>query len=189
MKTLFSILLLSAVVLPGCSTVGDAVGGVMGDTARTTQVAATRVAGAVTREDAPDSLRDVGRPDDVGDAVMTPVRDLNLRKVDVPDVLLRIERPYEVTIRGCRAVVDEIHALDAALGPDYDRLPLPESDSRMQRAGLGLIGSAMGDLIPFRSVVRRVSGASARENELREFYRVGIVRRGFLRGIARERGC
>jgi len=182
---MISRLLIPVVMLSACASVDSAID----STARTTQSAATAVAGAITREEAPQRLNDVGRPDDLGDAIMTNVKDLNLRKVDVPMALLAIRRPYDEPPKGCAAIVKEIHVLDEALGPDYDRLPLPQMDSQMQRTGLGLIGSAIGGLMPFRSVVREVSGASARERELRDYYRVGIVRRGFLRGLARERGC
>ena len=183
--------LLAPLALLGACTTMKKVDRTFDDGVRAVARTPSAVAGAITREDAPESLDRVGRPDDLGDAMMTPVRDLNLRKVEVPAALLRISRPYGDIPRSCDRIALEIAELDDALGPDYDRLPLVDATSRtkVERAGLGLLGSAMGDLIPFRGVVRRLSGATKEERELREFYRIGIVRRGFLRGISDERGC
>lgn len=171
--------------LPGCSTLERS--------AEVTRTAATEVHGAVLREDAPESLDQVGRAGSLGDAVMTPVKDLNLRRVEVPEAVARVGYPYATTAPGgelsCELIALELAELDAALGPDYGAEMSEEERERLERAGLGLVSSAMGDLIPFRGVVREVSGAKREERALRAAYRRGVVRRGFLRGVAMAKDC
>ena len=169
---------LPIVLLPlaGCSTVG-----------KTTQSANTAVQSAIVRQDAPGSLDDVGRAGNLGDALMTPASDLNIRKADIPLVLVMIDDPYENVPESCGELRVKVAELDAVLGPDYD--VESESEGRTKKAGLGLVSSAMGDLIPFRGLVRQVSGAKKRERNMREAFRVGNVRRGYLKGIAAERDC
>ena len=164
----------------GCSTVQSGM--------QTTRVAATKVHGAVVREEAPRSLDGVGRAETLGDAVMSPVKDLNLRKVEVPEAISRIFDPY-APVKNCDLIHIERAELDAVLGPDYDAEMSLEERELLEQAGLGLVSSGLGSLIPFRGVVREVTGASREERELREAFRKGVVRRGFLRGQSAARNC
>ena len=175
--------ILSVALLGACSTVEKA----WDDGARTTRTAATEVHGAVVRQDAYSSLDAVGRAEDWDDAMLVPAKDLNIRKADVPPILLTVEDPYAPAPRTCGELRAHLAGLDAALGPDYgDEKP---EESKMEKGGIRLVASAVGDLIPFRSVVREVSGSAKRERRIREHYRIGNVRRGYLQGVARERGC
>ena len=58
----------------------------------------------------------------VGDAVQAPLEDLNLKREEIPEVLLQARgAPYAVTGLGrCAAIGAEIARLDEALGPDID---------------------------------------------------------------------
>ena len=161
----------------GCSTMD-----------KTTRSVNTAVRDAVIRQDAPDSLAEVGRADNLGDALMTPATDLNIRKADAPLVLVRIGDPYANIPETCPQISVAVAELDAVLGPDYDQGSV-EDKWKMEKTGLGLVSSAMGSLIPFRGLVREVTGAKKKERQLRELYRVGNVRRGYLKGVARERDC
>ena len=163
--------------LGGCSTMD-----------KTTRSVNTAVRDAVIRQDAPDSLAEVGRADNLGDALMTPATDLNIRKADAPLVLVRIGDPYANIPGTCPELDVAVAELDAVLGPDYDQ-ESGEDKGRVEKTGLSLVSSAMGSLIPFRGVVREVTGAKKKERQLRELYRVGNVRRGYLKGVARERDC
>ena len=175
--------ILSVALLGACSTVEKA----WDDGAQTTRTAATEVHGAVVRQDAYSSLDAVGRAEGWDDAVLVPAKDLNLRKTEVPPILLSIEDPYAPAPEICGELRAHLAGLDAALGPDYgDEKP---QESKVEKGGMALVASAVGDLIPFRSVVREVSGSAGRERRIRELYRAGNVRRGYLQGVARERGC
>ena len=175
--------ILSVALLGACSTVEKA----WDNGSRTTATAATEVHGAVVRQDAYSSLDAVGRAEGWDDAMLVPAKDLNLRKADVPPILLTVEDPYAPAPRACGELRAQLAGLDAALGPDYgDAKP---EESKVKKGGIRLVASAVGDLVPFRSVVREVSGSAGRERRIREHYRAGNVRRGYLQGVARERGC
>jgi hypothetical protein len=71
------------------------------------------------------------------------------------------------------------------LGPDLDAADEQEDDSEFDASGLlsGAIGGIVG--LPYRSIVRRLSGAAGRERVLRDAIFAGMVRRAFLKGAAR----
>jgi len=125
---------------------------------------------------------------DIEEVAKTPLRDLNIDARDIPTVLvMAAEDPYKTTGLGrCAALTREIAALDEVLGADYD---IASGDGR-DRISEGRIGqSLVGSLIPFRGIVREVTGAAANERALRAAYTAGMVRRGFLKGLGEARGC
>lgn len=127
-----------------------------------------------------------------GQAATAPLDDLNLRRQQVPEILISARQaPYAAEgLDSCRPVVAGITALDGALGPDVDE-PEPETGTGDQaaNAALDLVRDTATDFIPMRSWVRRLTGAAARDREVQAAIRAGLVRRGFLKGIALERGC
>lgn len=128
----------------------------------------------------------------VGQAATAPLDDLNLRRQEVPEVLIAARRaPYAVEgLRRCATVIAQIDDLDEALGPDVDQ-PVAAAGTGDQAAGVALdmVRDTATDFIPLRSWVRRLSGAAAHDREVQAAIRAGLVRRGFLKGIARERRC
>ncbi|WP_231680886.1 hypothetical protein [Brevundimonas sp. AAP58] len=128
----------------------------------------------------------------VGAAATAPLDDLNLRRQEVPEVLIAARRaPYDTQgLRQCRAVLAQIEELDEALGPDVDQ-PEPEQGTGEQAGGaaLDVVRSTATDFIPLRSWVRRLSGAAAQDRAVQAAIRAGLVRRGFLKGIAQQRRC
>lgn len=132
-----------------------------------------------------------------GDAVLTPFSDLNLRRAPIPPKLEAIVSPYEpIRDTSCTGIAKEISELTAILGPDIDAF-VDESDPTMrQRAGEGAadlaldqVASAVTGFIPYRSVLREASGASAHERRLREVYDRGAQRRAYLKGVGASKGC
>ena len=108
-------------------------------------------------------------------AVITqPLNDFNVAQPEIPAILLRAkDAPYEAPMgRDCRALRSEIGDLDKALGPDLD-----------------LARSAVSGLIPFRGVVRYVTGAEKRAREINEALIAGTVRRSYLKGYGEELDC
>ncbi|MFC3215346.1 hypothetical protein [Novosphingobium panipatense] len=78
--------------------------------------------------------------------------------------------------------------LGEVLGPDY----VPGHGTKENRAGkLAEAGgkTVVNALIPFRGLVREVSGAAPAERRYNAALDAGLVRRGFLRGLAVARGC
>ena len=44
-------------------------------------------------------------------------------------------------------------------------------------------------ILPFRGILREVTGAAENDRALRAAYTAGMVRRGFLKGLGLGRGC
>lgn len=126
------------------------------------------------------------RPD-VGDVAMTPLNDLGIANKDIPEILLRaVLGPYEMEhMHTCNSMTSEILKLDDVLGDDYDAYAEGKGGFDVGRAAQGLVGS----FIPFRGVVREVSGAAGKDREMAAAITAGMVRRGFLKGVGQERGC
>lgn len=121
------------------------------------------------------------------DVVATPVTDLNLRKDEIPPLLLTAqEKPYDLTgLSRCAQIASAIGDLDAVLGEDID-----VAQERDRRTSAGRIAqSAIGSFIPFRGLIREISGANAQERKLQTAIYAGSVRRAFLKGIGQQRGC
>lgn len=117
----------------------------------------------------------------------TPLRDLNLLKDGIPPVLQAAARdPYATAgLARCAEVAAAVEELDRLLGPDFDR-------ADVERGGLtaGKVAqSAVGALIPFRGLIREVSGAASAERQLQVAIFAGATRRGFLKGLGLQRGC
>jgi hypothetical protein len=122
-----------------------------------------------------------------GDVVATPATDLNLKKNEIPPLLLAAEqRPY--VLRGldtCRQLGGAIGELDAVLGDDVD---VPQNDGRKMSAGR-VAQSVVGSLIPFRGLIRELSGANQSDRALQAAILAGVARRSFLKGIGQGKGC
>lgn len=118
-----------------------------------------------------------------------PVRDVGIAKDKIPPVLQQaLEAPYAVPNGRCRVLTSELVQLDTALGPDFDAMPAKGDDKLTQLAEAG--GEmVVNSLIPFRGIVREVSGAAAADRHKRAAVNAGLARRGFLRGLARARHC
>jgi hypothetical protein len=130
------------------------------------------------------------------DAAMAPLTDLNLRRTEVPALLDAIRSPYEpIQVVNCRAIAAAVTDLTNILGQDSDAPPRPEA-SLSDQAGSGAadltlntVSSTMTDFIPFRSIVREATGASAHERKLRAAYERGVTRRAYLKGVGAQLGC
>lgn len=125
------------------------------------------------------------------DVATQPAEDLNLKKTKIPEELQEVEQaPYSMEgISGCRSIQNAVKRLDKVLGHDLD---VVEEDSKgdKRRKTAGSIGkSLVGGLIPFRGLVREITGAAAEERRYNQAVYAGVVRRSFLKGIGKQRGC
>lgn len=136
-----------------------------------------------TQAPAPVVKRDV----DAMDVATTPITDLNLRKDEIPQLLIDAQvRPYDLNgLTRCNQISAQIEQFDAMLGDDID---LPQSAG--QRVSAGRVAqSVVGSLIPFRGIVREVSGANDQRRRFQLAIEAGIARRAFLKGVGQQRGC
>ena len=129
------------------------------------------------------------------DAALTPLEDLNLRRVPIPPLLDAIASPYEpVKDRSCKGIGAEVAALTNILGADVD-VPEPTEDMKDKAAdgaaklALNEVSDVAGGFIPYRSIVRFATGASEHERKLRAAYERGMRKRAYLKGIGASLGC
>jgi len=135
---------------------------------------------------------------DVAQAMTTPLADLNLVHALIPPVLGdAVRAPYAEPPDGtCAGLTAHVQSLDAALGPDLDT-PATANDPGLVERGVGLAGQAATSsvrgaaesVVPFRSWVRRLSGAERYSREVAAAIAAGTVRRGYLKGLGQARGC
>lgn len=126
----------------------------------------------------------------VGRIATEPARDVGLRRVPVPPVLEAARaNPYSLSnARTCAGIGGELRDLDTALGPDFDAPPARSGNRAGRIAEAG--GRAVVDtIVPFRGVVRELSGSAEADRRMQAAVDAGLARRGFLRGLAQARGC
>ncbi|CAN5241344.1 hypothetical protein BH10PSE13_BH10PSE13_26350 [soil metagenome] len=125
-----------------------------------------------------------------GEIVTQPVHDVGIDKKKVPLILeTAVEAPYAAPRgKGCPPVTNEMASLNEALGPDFGQGAAANENKLGAVAAAG--GSAIvNTLIPFRGLVREISGAAPAERRLAAAVSAGMARRGYLHGIAQQRGC
>ena len=122
---------------------------------------------------------------------MQPAKDVNLHKDKIPVRLQEIRKsPYDLSgIEGCRAITTEISSLRPLLGPDVNEDPKLSKAEKRERKASRLAGGIIGGLIPFRGIVREVTGANASQRRYQAALAAGFARRSFLKGIAIGKGC
>lgn len=126
---------------------------------------------------------------DATEVAKTPLRDLNIDGRDIPEALkVAVENPYETRrLKTCNLIIADIAELDRVLGADYD---IAEEGDDGLDISAGRIGQkVVGSVIPFRGILREVTGAAGHERTLRAAYTAGMARRGFLKGLGLGRGC
>ena len=123
---------------------------------------------------------------DAVDVITTPAGDLNLRKDEIPPLLLAAQQdPYGLAgISRCTDITAEVSRLDAVLGDDID---VAQSTSKPSAGRVAQ--SVVGSFIPFRGLIREISGASEQERKQQYAIYAGSARRSFLKGIGQQRGC
>jgi hypothetical protein len=125
-----------------------------------------------------------------GSIAVQPLRDINAKKTVIPPALQRaIAAPYAPAgTANCAQIQSGLRALNAALGPDFGTGTAHNEDRASQIATEG--GKAVvNSIIPFRGLVREVSGAAPAERRLNAAIDGGYARRGFLRGMAAAKNC
>lgn len=128
-----------------------------------------------------------GRDPSLGDAVATPATDLNLKKDAIPPLLLTAQsRPYDLAgLRRCSDLAAAVTQLDSVLGPDID-LPI---DPKTSITAGRVAQAAVGAFIPFRGLIRELSGANEQDRKIQVAIQAGFARRAYLKGVGEARGC
>jgi hypothetical protein len=134
----------------------------------------------------------------MGSAAASPLDDFGITKTEIPTVLEKAqENPYLMPAGpSCIAIAVEIHELDQALGPDYDAPVAENKASLMDKASdvaedqaVGAVQRTAEGLVPFRSWIRKLSGAERHSRHVSACITAGSVRRAFLKGLAAYQHC
>ena len=132
--------------------------------------------------------------ENLGAAVVAPLRDINVVRSQIPDLLkTAMADPYAPPSAGCAPLKAEIDNLDAVLGDDYDD---PKDDGKgdpesggLSKPVLGVVARTITDVIPMRGWVRRLTGAERHDQLVRDAIKAGFVRRGYLKGLQNAGTC
>lgn len=119
-----------------------------------------------------------------------PARDVGMSKREIPPILEKaFADPYSLKgLKSCASLAKEVRDLNAVLGPDY----AVANEYQENRAGkLAEAGgkAIINSIIPFRGLVREVTGAAPADRHMNAAVDAGLARRGFLRGVHLKQGC
>ncbi len=124
----------------------------------------------------------------------SPLRDLNMLRTKIPEVLLQaLADPYERPGSGrCIDLIARLNPLNDALGDDLDLTAKAGEDGMMAKGkttALTMASGAASDVIPFRGWIRKLSGAEQHDKYVQAAITAGAVRRAYLKGMGEAKGC
>jgi len=172
-------LLLFSVLVSACATASNSASGTTAD-------------GSVSATD-----RAIQRSSDgFEDAALSPLEDVNLKRDKIPEEFKEIRNPYNVDPEvSCENIAKEVNMLDGLLGRDWD-IPPPDKKGLSERAAdgastafLDTVASGASGFIPYRGIVRTVSGANSHATKVRKAYERASHRRTFLKGMGLIKEC
>lgn len=134
----------------------------------------------------------------VTNAAVTPLSDFNIVREEIPEVLASAQKatyalPEDLS---CGALSIRIHKLDEVLGADLDTPASANQPSLLERGtsaaedgAIGVVKRTAEGLVPFRSWVRKLSGAERNSRRVAAAITAGSIRRAYLKGVAASQGC
>ncbi len=125
-----------------------------------------------------------------GEIAVQPARDVGIAKAEIPPALtLAVANPYSLKgLKRCPDLRTAIGALNAVLGPDFSGTVL-RNESRVGKLAEAGGKTVVNSILPFRGLVREVSGAAPAERRKNAAIDAGYARRGYLRGVYETRRC
>nr|WP_047168815.1 hypothetical protein [Sphingomonas sp. Y57] len=119
-----------------------------------------------------------------------PARDVGVAKTGIPVPLQKAwDAPYSLKgIRTCRDISRAFHELTDVIGPDFQAGDVKKENKAGKLAEAGG-KTIVNSIIPFRGLVREVTGAAPAQRRLERAIDAGYARRGFLRGVHQTRKC
>lgn len=119
-----------------------------------------------------------------------PARDVGMAKPEIPPPLVRAtEDPYSLSsTASCTELTTAIAELNEHLGPDY-LLAAQREENRAGKIAEAGGKTIVNTIIPFRGLVRELSGAAEAQRRYADAVDAGYARRGFLRGLQIARTC
>jgi hypothetical protein len=125
-----------------------------------------------------------------GEIATQPVRDVGIDKKAIPPVLVAAgANAYGVDgLTSCAKIGAAIADLTAVLGPDFGTGE-HSAENRAEKIAEAGGKTVVNTVIPFRGLVREISGAAPAERRMNAALDAGYARRGFLRGLYLQRSC
>ncbi len=119
-----------------------------------------------------------------------PVRDVGVMKREIPPILIKAQQdPYSLKgLKTCKALAAEVSDLNVVLGADY-RVGNEIKENRAGKLAEAGGKSVVNAIIPFRGIVRELTGAAPADRRMNAAVDAGLARRGFLRGVHARQGC
>jgi hypothetical protein len=130
----------------------------------------------------------------IDQAIRVPLKDLNLLREKIPEVLLEADKnPYALAKLPitCMLIDQQIDALDQVLSPDVDKVKQDElteknhierGAEKVGEESINAIKRTTESLIPYRSWVRKLTGAERESKLVARAIKSGNLRRAFLKG-------
>ena len=133
-------------------------------------------------------MRSVGQS--AGRIASQPAKDVGVAKTRIPPALVAASAdPYSVKgIKTCKNIAAAFHAMTDVLGPDF-KAGETKKENRAGKLAEAGGQTVVNSLIPFRGLVREVTGAAPAQRRLNRALDAGYARRGFLRGLYTARKC
>ena len=133
-----------------------------------------------------------GVDDALGRAATRPLRDLNVMKPKIaPELAAIMANPYAVkSLRTCRQLNAEVNRMSGLVGPDVDDPALIGKKGRdpveqLFDSAEGITGS----LVPGQGIIRQLTGANKAARQAAASRLAGQIRRSYIKGIMKARGC
>lgn len=128
--------------------------------------------------------------DSAGRIVSQPAKDVGAARTNIPPALTAAAGdPYNMKGLGsCKAIAKAFHSMTDVLGPDFKVGDVKKENKAGKLAEAGG-QTVVNSLIPFRGLVREVTGAAPAQRRLNRAIDAGYARRGFLRGLYTARKC
>lgn len=119
-----------------------------------------------------------------------PARDVGMSRREIPPAVLKASQdPYGLTgLKTCKQLASALGELNQELGPDFQRGSIYH-ENRMAKLAEAGGKTVVNSFIPFRGLVREVTGAAPADRKLSAAVDAGYARRGFLRGVYTTRNC
>jgi len=165
------------------------VSGLPGCAAKTNETQLTaRTAAPDGPADEDNDLEETGRR--VGEIATQPARDLGVTGKKIPEVLLAARKdPYNSHgMTKCTNIAAAIEELNAVLGPDFEE-NLSQGENRVGKVAEAAGKTVVNSILPFRSLVRELTGAAPAQRRRAAAVEAGFARRGYLRALQNTRNC
>jgi hypothetical protein len=128
--------------------------------------------------------------DSAGRIASQPAKDVGAVKTRIPSVLEEAaDNPYDLRgLTNCKRIAGAFHALTDVLGPDF-RTGEVKKENRAGKLAEAGGQSVVNGFLPFRGLIREVTGAAPAQRRLNHAIDAGYARRGFLRGLYIGHNC